>query len=366
MTSSGSTGVAPALLPFVRAALDKDPANRPTAAELVAGLTEVLGGAPAASLVAPPPEGGAPRVLVPLGVADAGRVLAASWPRDQGAIDEAERTLAEAHQLRNALPPRAEERRRRERTRANRAVFAALLSAFVALLVVAAVVIRAGQDEVAEPIDNGLGPDAPTSAVTYPTAGEPVPDPPPGPADDPVPAAGDPAEVGAALAEGPVAGPTGTQPPGAAPSTTAASATPPTAGTTPSSPVATGAPVTCTAEVLAPAPGGPSNRLPTANAGNSPTYELRVRLPTNAFPASALSLVRTAPASGQPPEAWRRDIAPASGSSVTVGPYAMRAGTGATTGANPVVHHEAAGTTFELQLRIGGRTLACGRLLGPA
>ena len=51
---------------------------------------------------------------------------------------------------------------------------------------------------------------------------------------------------------------------------------------------------------------------------------------------------------------------------MTVGPYAMRAGTGATSGANPVVHHEAAGTTFELQLRLGGRTLACGRLLGPA
>ncbi|MFP5375452.1 MAG: serine/threonine-protein kinase, partial [Acidimicrobiia bacterium] len=311
------SGVPAGLLPFVQASLDKDPANRPTAAELVAGLTSVLDGVPAARLVAAPAGGGAARVLAPVGAGDARRVLDATWAPDHEALEEAERMLAEAHELRASLPPRAEERRRRVRSRANRAVFAAMAIGFLALLVVGFVTIRPGQPELAKALDNGQGPDAQpsTTTTTAATTSSAVPAAPPAyqPAADPAAAA-----AGGA-APVPAGGPAASAPaPSSAPSPTSAGAP----AAPPQTTVATAA--TCTARVLNAPPGGPENRLPTWTGGPDSTYAMRVTVSTSMPPGSSLVLVRQRPTAGQPPVAWTRPITTASAATVDVGRFAMQ------------------------------------------
>ncbi|MEO5680736.1 MAG: serine/threonine-protein kinase, partial [Acidimicrobiales bacterium] len=212
------TGVPAGLLPFLQAALDKDPAGRPTAAELVAGLAAVLDGVPAARLVVPPPEGGPARVVAPVAApGQAGLILAATWEPDAGAAEAAERTLAEAHALRASLPPRADERQRRERSRANRAVFSAMLVALLAVLVVAFVMVRPGQTELAKARDNGRGPDAEpsTTALTPTSSTAPTGSAAPGPGTSP----GGPPTTGGAPAGLAGSTPTGGGAPGSTPAT---------------------------------------------------------------------------------------------------------------------------------------------------
>lgn len=359
-------GVPAGLLPFVQAALDKGPANRPTAVELVAGLTAVLDGAPAAMLVQPPKGGGPPRVVTPTSVANAGRVLAVTWAPDRAAIEEAERMLAEARGLRASLPPRAEERQRRERHRANRAVFVAMFVAMIALLVVAFVIIRPGQTDTAKAVDNGQGPDAEsstaasgaadgtpmtgagsTTALGY-GAGQPAP---PG-GTTPAGGAADPGQAGGAAAGG-----------GAA-TTTPTNLTPGSGGPPPSSPVATSS-TTCTAQVVNPAPSGPANRLPKAASNGTPSYVMRVTLSSSIPPSSSVALVRRSPTSHPTPaEAWIKGIS-GSNRTVDVGPFVMKQGSGPTTGQAVITHEELPGASFDLQLRVDGRFIGCGAFLGP-
>jgi len=337
-------GLAPALLPFVEAALDKDPANRPTALELVAGLTAVLEGVPAATLVAPP--GGPSRVLVLPTRADAARVLAATWSADPHALTQAEQTLTEARELRDSLPPRAEERSRRDRIRAKRAVFASVLAVLVALVVVAVTVIRPGQPELAEPADTGLGGDPDPSTTASVLAGGATTAPP------------GPASSAPAYGPGSPGGAGGGQPaPAPAPTSTAAPSTAPAGSVAPPS---TARP-TCSSQLVLSPPTDPQNRLPTARSGTpdpNPTYHIRVT--ANPDPGATLALVRNPRA-----DAWRKP-APAGTSPFDLGPFAMLEGQGATSTGAVTVHREARGATFVLQLRSPGRDpLPCGSYLGP-
>jgi hypothetical protein len=342
------TGLAPALVPFVRAALDKDPENRPTAHELVAGLTAVLDGVPAASLVVSSPVGGVARVVAPAAGANAGRVLAATWSPDHRAVEEAEQTMAEARQLRASLPPRAEERSRRDRIRAKRAVFVAMLLGLVALLVVVFVAVRPGQEELAEPANSGTGADSvPPSTTAVPADGAG-----PSPTATPAPSAApgyDQPQPGAA-ATTPTAAPA---PGGAAPASTAP---PASAGPATTAPV-TSPPPTCSTLVIS-SPGPEANRLPLVTP-----YNLRITV-SSGF-TGGLALVRRAPA-GRLPEAWVvSNVAGNAGQAVEVGAFSMQPGTGPTTYNNPIVHQEPPQATFDLQLRANGRpVVSCGVLLG--
>ena len=344
------TGVPAGLLPFVRASLDKDPANRPTALELVAGLTAVLDGVPAARLVVPPPTGGPARVVAPVTGADAVGVLAATWAPDHEAVEEAERMLAEAHELRASLPPRAEERHRRERSRANRAVFAAMAITFVAFLVVAFVTIRPGQPETARPIDTGQGPDAETTTTTTTapaTASQATPVPTTAPPYQPDP--------GAAAAAGgrPGGAPAAVTPPASSVPPSRA-VLPPTAPT-----VATTAPITCRAQAVSIEA---ADRLPWADhVTGEPSYRVRVTVSAGSVPASTMVLVRRRPAGGQAPDAWTKEVPAAASGTVEIGDFAMVPDDGAPVTAPPrIVHREPEGVTFDLQLRFGGRSLTCG------
>jgi len=338
------TGLDPALLPLVLAALDKDPANRPTAIELVAALTAVLDGHPAASLMALPRDGGPARVVAPLAGANAGRVLAATWAPDHRALEEAEATLVEARELRAGLPPRAEERSRRDRIRAKRAVFASMLIALVAMAVVGIITVRPGRTELAKPADNGKGPDpSPTtggppsttappspSASTTVTGYVPVP---PGPG----PGAGVVAPAGSTTAPT-VSGPT--TPTGAPTTSVAVSQPPVTAGTT------------CSAQLVTNPPANPPDQLPTYRPG-SPESTYRLRVTAASGSGATLTLVR---ADGSP--AWSTS-ALGGASPFDVGPFAMLVGPGngppgATT------HREVPPVTFTLQLRTPDRTVPCG------
>jgi len=337
-------GLAPALLPFVRAALDKDPTNRPTALELVAGLTAVLDGVPAATLVVPPPGGGGARVTAPTAGANAGRVLAVTWSPDHDALEEAEQTLADARELRAGLPPRAEERSRRDRIRAKRSVFAALLVGLVAVLVVAIVTIRPGQ-ELAKATDNGLGaePEPSSSSTSQPAVAAPSSLP------TTTVTAYAPGSPGAGVSTtAPAAGPTTSATVVGVTTTAAGGVVQPTASTV--------AP-TCSAQLIVATPNNPPNRLPTYGADGSGTYRLRVT--TTSGSGAALVLVR---ASGPP--AW--NIALSGGSSpFEVGPFAMLVDQRADP-PGVTVHREVAGATFTLELRTPGRpSLACGSFLGP-
>ena len=341
-------GLAPALLPFVEAALDKDPANRPTALELVAGLTAVLDGVPAPRLLAPP--GGPARVLVATGAADAGRVLARTWSSDPHAVEEAERTLAEAYDLRASLPPRAEDRSRRDRIRAKRAVFASMLIALVAVVAVGIATVRPGQTGEAKPAGTGLAgdPGPATTIAPDPYAGAEI-----------VPAAST-----STVVSDPAPAPGGqpAQPGPTAPPTTAAPSSLPSSPVTP----ATVAP-TCSSQLVSGSPADAANRLPTAQTGSggpAPTYQIRVSATPE--PGSTVALVRT---SGSPtPEqrdAWRKAV-PAGASSFDLGPFAMLEGPGETSTGAVTVHRETRGATFVLQLRPpGGTPVACGTFLGP-
>jgi len=350
-------GVPAGLLPFVRASLDKDPANRPTAVELVAGLTAVLDGVPAARLVVAPAGGGPARVVTPVAHADAHRVLTATWAPDHEAVEEAERMLAEAHELRASLPPRAEERQRRERSRANRAVFAAMAIAFLALLVVGFVTIRPGQPELAKAIDNGQGPDAEPSTTLSAAAASSTAVPAPAPV---TPSASDPAAAAAGGVPGGVP---------AVPATPVPIAPPSSAAGSPTSAPSTGPPrITCTGQLLKTADGGPGNRLPTADpVTGEPSYGMRVTVSSGPFPAASLVLVRQRPTSSQGSEAWTKAVGPAAGPTVQVTGFAMLLDTSPPPPAPPanrIVHREPPGATFELQLRFGGRSLGCGSFLG--
>ena len=340
-------GLAPALLPLVLAALDKEPENRPTALELVAGITAILDGAPPASVLAPPGLGPS-RVLVPTGGANAGRVLLATWAPDHAAVEEAERMLAQARELRASLPARAEERSRRDRARAKRAIFVAMLAALVALVVVVIVTVRPGQEELAEPADTGLGADPTTTSTTQSGGGvTSVPAPP-----------------GSVATNG-----YGTAPPG--PATTVVTTVAPPAGaaatpaTTTSAPTAaptvvpgpiTTQPPGCTTTILEPAP-GTTDQLP-----KDVPYRVRIRA-GRATPSGDLVLVRQPSTGVTPADRWT-EPAPAlsSGQELVSQPHTM---TGLPGADSSVVHHEPAGARFELQLRVAGRPpVSCGQLRG--
>jgi len=330
------SGLAPALLPFVRAALDKDPANRPTARELVAGLTAVLDGVPAATLLAPPPGGGAARVTAPAAGANAGRVLAVTWSPDHQALEQAEHMLVEARELRAGLPPRAEERSRRDRIRAKRAVFAALLVAMVAVLVVGITTVRPGQTELAKPANNGRGADPePPSTTTAPATTTP-------PQGSTIVAAGNtPGPSGPA-------NPTTVTTPGPRPTITGVTPT----TSTPTPPSVTAA-LTCNAQIRPPT--NPPDKLPTYRRnGSGSTYSMLVTADSGA--GGTLVLVRSGGSL-----AW--SISPLGGSPFDIGPFAMVLEPGAgPTGAT--VHQEVPGETFVLQLRMPGQTLSCGNFRG--
>ncbi len=351
-------GLAPALLPFVQAALDKDPDNRPTALELVAGLTAVLDGIPAATLVGPPTGGRASRVLAPVAAANAGRVLVATWTPDHRAVEEAEQMLAEAHELRASLPPRAEERSRRDRIRAKRAVFASMLIGLAAILVVGIATVRPGQVEEAKPANSGAGADPePSSSSSAPPDGSTVV-PQPGAPTTAQPY-GEPPPGGAGTVAG---GAPATAPTPAAGGTSPTTSTPPTSGGTPAvpGPITTQRTPTCAVQVLNPSATGPANRLPLG------AYSLRITV-SSSIPAGTLVLLRRATTGqqGRPGEAWVKSTGPV-GAQGDVGTFRMDPGVASTTGTDPIVHQEPPGAELDLQLRPDGRpVLSCGPLLGP-
>ena len=348
-------GLAPALLPFVRAALDKAPENRPTALELVAGLTAVLDGVPAATLVVPPAEGGAAKVVAPLAGANAGRVLAATWSPDPASVESAEATLSEARDLRASLPPRAEERSRRDRVRAKRAVFAAMTIGLVALIAVAITAFRPGQEELAKPADTGLGADPEPSTTAVLPVNDTVATSVPAPPSTAVPGY-DPAQAGASTT---------------APSTTAppAGAAPVTAATTPTTPPPTvGSPSIipptprCSGMVVGLLPGQQPTRLPASPQ----TYNIRITV-AGSVPSGTLALVRRSQGE-RPREAWSRPIGSAGADQpVEIGAFEMVVGSSAETAYRPslTTHYEPAGALFDLELRPTGRNaVSCGQLSG--
>jgi hypothetical protein len=93
-------GVDPAILPFVAAALDKDPTRRPTPSELLSGLAVLAEGSPAAALAAPGTG------FVPPPPPSAERVLAATWRPPYTVVPPAEATLLEGRELRATVPLR--------------------------------------------------------------------------------------------------------------------------------------------------------------------------------------------------------------------------------------------------------------------
>jgi hypothetical protein len=348
------SGLAPALFPFVRAALDKDPGNRPTALELVAGLTAVLDGVPAKTLVVPPPEGGAAKVVAPLSGANAGRVLAATWSPDPVSLEQAEATLSEARDLRASLPPRAEERSRRDRVRAKRAVFAAMVLGLVALLAVGITTFRPGQAELAEPADTGLGADPdPTTTTTLTGDGAVA------------------AAAAAVPATSSTAVPGYTETPAGAPTTAApATTTPPaagapvTAGTTPTTAPPT-TPFTVAPRCTAVIPGAPAGQA-TGLPASPQTYSVRITV-SAVVPSGNLVLLRRN--QGQRPrEAWVKPIGSGgAGQPVEIGSFKMVVQPSGETlyEAALTTHSDPAGAAFDLELRPNGRSpLSCGQLSG--
>lgn len=275
--------------------------------------------------------------------------------------------LAEDHGLRASLPPRAEERQRRERHRANRAVFVALFVALIALLVVAFVIIRPGQTDTAKAVDNGQGPDAESSTTASGEADGTRTTGSAGSTTAPAYGAGQPApyrRIGGGWRRH-RSRPGRRDCAGGGPATTTpTNVTPSSGGPPPSGPLAT-SPTTCTAQVVNPAPSGPANRLPKAASNGTPSYVMRVTLSSSIPPSSSVALVRRSPTSHPPPaEAWGKPIS-GSNRTIDVGPFVMKQGSGPTTGQGVITHEELPGASFDLQLRFDGRFIGCGAFLGP-
>jgi len=174
-------GLDPAVAPFVMAALDKDPANRPTPVELQSGLAGLLVGQPSPVLGHPVPLGPIPGMPTAL-LGDA--TLA-------GQEVAAEQTMVAARALRASLPPRRAERAREERRRRNAFVFWAGMLALVACVAAAIVVVRARSDTPVESLagQKGVIPEGGTTSTVPATPGGPVP-PGPAPSTTVVPSAG--------------------------------------------------------------------------------------------------------------------------------------------------------------------------------
>ena len=109
------TNVDPTIVPYLDAALEKDPENRPTSLELAGGLSSLLNGAAA-------------------GAEPAATAVMAAWqPAWGGDMPDAAMTLAAAREMREELPPRDAIVRYQERRKANRKILVIALASALAL-----------------------------------------------------------------------------------------------------------------------------------------------------------------------------------------------------------------------------------------
>jgi len=181
-------GVPADLAPVLRAALDKDPAARPTATQLLETCVALASGQTAPDLAVPVSVAGAAvatGAAAGLGSAATG-VLAASWaagPRDP---DAAERTIVRARDLRASLPsqPDGTEPKRRSR----RGLLVAGLAALLLLGALAGALLLRPEPKTVLATGTATGGDTTTTTAapggaadtttTAPvTAGSPVPEP---------------------------------------------------------------------------------------------------------------------------------------------------------------------------------------------